>query len=464
MHSPSLQHRCRPERPSRPPGLRQREAPPTIGWQYLWSALRIQAYLKYTYTNGAPSGTLSYTPPGTLGVQYEFRYLPNNGYTDAVRSAPITVAAGPPPPPTIVTSSLAGGSVQQPYSQTLQVSGGTPALVWTLTSGALPQGLSLSPGGVITGTPSQVGMFSFSVQVKDSDLRVATKTLSITVTQSPYALSISAASVPPGTAISTTWTAPAGSAANDWVAVFVVGTANSTYLKYTYTNGAPSGTLSYTPPGTLGVQYEFRYLPNNGYTDVARSATITVAAGPPPAPVILTSLLANGNLGQPYSQTLLTSGGTTPFLWSITSGALPPGLTLNTSGAIAGTPSQLGVSNFTVRLQDSASRVTTASLLINVTQHPAAPYTLSISAASVPPGTAISTTWTAPAGSGVQDWVSLYRVGNPNTIYGDWRYTNGATSGTFGTTAPATPGDYEFRYLPNNGYTDVTRSATITVR
>jgi hypothetical protein len=269
--------------------------------------------------------------------------------------------------------------------------------------------------------------------------------------------------VQPGAAISTTWTAPAGSSGTDWVSLYLVGNANTSFGTWKYTNGATSGTFNTTAPATPGT-YEFRYLLNNGYTDAARSAPVTVAVGPPPPPLILTSSLPGGNMGQPYSQTLQTSGGTTPFVWSITTGALPPGLTLNTAGVIAGTPSQLGVFAFSVKLQDSASRVATASLSITVTPPPASPYTLSISSASVQPGAAISTTWTAPAGSSGKDWVSLYPAGNSNTNFGAWIYTNGATSGTFNTTAPATPGTYEFRYLLNDGYTDAARSAPVTVR
>jgi hypothetical protein len=59
--------------------------------------------------------------------------------------------------------------------------------------------------------------------------------------------------------------------------------------------------------------------------------------------------------------------------------------------------------------------------------------------------------------------VSLYKVGASNYSYGPWRYTNGATSGTFSVTAPSTAGDYEFRYLLNNGYTSVAKSAVVKV-
>ena len=90
-------------------------------------------------------------------------------------------------------------------------------------------------------------------------------------------------------------------------------------------------------------------------------------------------------------------------------------------------------------------------------------YSLTPSTTSVAAGGALSVSWTAPAGSSSFDWISLYKVGDDNHNYGWWKYTGGATSGTFALTAPTEPGQYEFRYLTNNGYTDVARSATITV-
>src|SRR5437773_11371127 len=65
----------------------------------------------------------------------------------------------------------------------------------------------------------------------------------------------------------------------------------------------------------------------------------------------------------------------------------------------------------------------------------------------------------AVAGSPSNKWATRTPATDPNR----WVYTGGAASGTFLTTAPDTPGDYEFRYLLNNGYTDAARSRTITV-
>ena len=67
------------------------------------------------------------------------------------------------------------------------------------------------------------------------------------------------------------------------------------------------------------------------------------------APGITTgSLLPTGLLGSAYSQTLAATGGTAPYTWSVTAGALPAGLTLSSAGVLSGTPTSVGTSNFTV--------------------------------------------------------------------------------------------------------------------
>lgn len=88
---------------------------------------------------------------------------------------------------------------------------------------------------------------------------------------------------------------------------------------------------------------------------------------------------------------------------------------------------------------------------------------LSVSAAQVTPGSPLSVSWAAPNGRPSSDWVSLYRVGDPNESYGAWVYTDGSVSGTFATTAPAEPGVYEFRYFADDRYIDAARSSTVTV-
>jgi hypothetical protein len=81
----------------------------------------------------------------------------------------------------LTATSLPNGTTTVPYSQTLTASGGQSPYTWTLVSNSLPAGLSLSSGGVISGTPTTAGTTNFIVQVKDNTNAIATQALSLTI-------------------------------------------------------------------------------------------------------------------------------------------------------------------------------------------------------------------------------------------------------------------------------------------
>ncbi len=82
----------------------------------------------------------------------------------------------------ITTTSLPSAMVAGAYSQTLQESGGTAPFVWSISANSLPGGLSLNPStGEISGTPSTIGTYNFTVQVTDANNQIATKDLSLLI-------------------------------------------------------------------------------------------------------------------------------------------------------------------------------------------------------------------------------------------------------------------------------------------
>lgn len=93
----------------------------------------------------------------------------------------LTISAGPSGP-TITASSLPDGSVGVAYSATVSATGGAPPYSWSISAGSLPTGLSINAvSGVISGTPTTSGAFSFTVLVTDANNRTGSANLSINV-------------------------------------------------------------------------------------------------------------------------------------------------------------------------------------------------------------------------------------------------------------------------------------------
>jgi len=149
---------------------------------------------------GGSDGVYAYGSTGQFPVN---SYQSSNYWVDVVFN---TTAAGAPL--SITTASLPGGTQGTAYNQTITAGGGTTPYSWILASGSsLPAGLTLSTGGVISGTPTATGTTSFTVKVTDSSspVQTAQATLSITI----------ATSAPPPGCPCTIWpstAAPAGTA------------------------------------------------------------------------------------------------------------------------------------------------------------------------------------------------------------------------------------------------------------
>jgi hypothetical protein len=114
---------------------------------------------------------------------------------------PTTISIAPLPL-AISTTSLAPGSVRKSYQATLSSTGGTGMTTWNVTSGTLPGGVTLGANGVLSGTPTAVGTFTFTVQASDAGWagNTATQPLSVTVGSREIVLYASDA-----TAIAGTW-------------------------------------------------------------------------------------------------------------------------------------------------------------------------------------------------------------------------------------------------------------------
>jgi N-acetylneuraminic acid mutarotase len=167
-----------------------------------------------------------------------------------------------------------------------------------------------------------------------------------------------------GQSYSTTLTATGGSGKYTWSLAYESGALPSGLQLSS--NGVISGTpeeeeTSYPHFYTFTVQVTDS---NNLSQTATKDLTIQIAE-----PLLIeTDSLPDGAIGNSYSETLYRYGGIGPFIWSVASGSLPSGLSLdNYSGTISGTPTATGTSSFTIGVADSTSTPQSYSRVLSIT-------------------------------------------------------------------------------------------------
>jgi hypothetical protein len=191
----------------------------------------------------------------------------------------IAVAAGVTPVQ-INTASVPAGQVGVAYSTMIQATGGTTPYSWTISSGALPAGLTLTAGtGSISGAPTASGSFSFTAKVTDStspSAQTATKALTLTIAAAPNPVQITTTSLPSAqvsSSYSTTLAASNGTTPYSW-------SITSGSLPAGLTLTAATGVISGTPT-TAGTSSFTVKVTDSGSPATSASAnlSITVASG-----------------------------------------------------------------------------------------------------------------------------------------------------------------------------------------
>lgn len=263
----------------------------------------------------------------------------------------------------ISSSAQPEAAIGKPYSTSLAATGGTGSFTWSLDGGSLPAGLSLDPAtGAITGTPTKLGSSKFTVRVADAGppTQFATKSVTVLVAKP---LAVNTSLLPGGTVggrYTSSLAAVGGTAPYQWSVTPGNGSLPAG-LSLNPATGAITGTPTSAGTSTFVVQVSDAATPSQSSTE---SLSIAVTS-----PLVLSTLtLPAGVLNASYSQTLSAFGGASPYTWSISSGSLPAGLTLNpTSGSLGGTPTATGTSTFTVQIADSGKPSVSVSRSFTVT-------------------------------------------------------------------------------------------------
>ncbi len=342
--------------------------------------------------------TVSGTPTSAAGSPYTGTIRVSDGGANTANfNFSIVINAAQVAPTITSTSPLPTGTVGTPYSYQFTATGTTP-ISWSGTS--IPAGLTLSAGGLLSGTSSSA----------------ASNTLAITATNgagtagpTSFTLVINAA----GTAPVITTTSPITSGTTGVAYSFQFAASGTTPISWSAT-GLPAwatfnntGLLQGTPNavGTVVIAVTA----TNSIGSVGPTSFSLTIAGVAPT-ITSTSPLPTGVVGTGYSFQFAATG-TTPLTWSAT--GLPSWASLSTSGLLTGTPTAAATTSISVSVTNSAGSAGPTSFSLPVIARPlitstspitsgtvGVPYTYTFAASGTAP-----ITWTA---TGPLPWATLH--------------------------------------------------------
>ena len=262
----------------------------------------------------------------------------------AERALTITIL----PKVTVTTESLSPILLNQPYSFQLTATG-AGSYTWSVASGTLPPGLALSTGGLLSGTPTQVGASTFTVLAREGN-RSDTKTLTLTVVEQLVASAGELRRAEVSRPFVYTPTVRGGLTPYTWS--IASGTLPSG-LALDPATGAVRGTP--LAAGAFPVQLQVK-------DSAGLSATVPLGLAVARKLALTTTRLRPANEARRYSAPLVKAGGVGPFVYRIVGGRLPAGLRLNTAtGRISGVPLRDGRFEIRVRVRDSLGAISTPS-------------------------------------------------------------------------------------------------------
>lgn len=298
----------------------------------------------------------TFTTPAITANKVYYVAARRLGCTEESVRVAISVTANP----AIVfnTTTLINASNGFAYTKQIDAAtGGTPGFTYSITNGStLPSGLSLSSSGLISGTPTATGNFTFSITATDAKGCSLTANYALTVTP---ALVLTPGVLPDGTT-GVSYPAQIIPSATGGTGPYVY-SAVSLPPGFAFDPNTRGITGIPTQTGTFNIPINVTDATGNSVT---ASYTVKVTD-----PLVLTpATLANGITGRVYPTQIIPSatGGTGPYVYSATN--LPPGLTFNpATREITGTPSSQGTYTFPVTVTDANGKTVTTNYTVVIT-------------------------------------------------------------------------------------------------
>lgn len=254
----------------------------------------------------------------------------------------------------IATESLKPAAVGSPYSATLEGAGLPSDVTWEVTTGALPAGLTLSPAGTISGTPTATGSSTVTVKATAKEknfgpTRIDSRQYTLNVLQ-PLSAKLSRSTAEAKVRFRATLLAAGGQSPYTWSAAGVPAGLSV----------GSDGVISGVPTRTGSFAFTARVVDASG---AAKDTQVRLVVRPRLS--IATKFLPVAAAGRAYRAKIATRGGVEGKRWA--SGALPNGLKLGaTTGTITGVPASAGTFRITVRVRDALGAVSRKTLVLSI--------------------------------------------------------------------------------------------------
>jgi hypothetical protein len=242
-----------------------------------------------------------------------------------------TVAVGP--------TAIPDGTVGTPYSATLTATNGTSPS-FAITAGTLPAGLTLSPAGVLSGTPTEGGNYTFTVGVTATGATAGQRqfTLRVVLTLQGVALA-------------------AGTTGVDYAAQLAPPAGATAPVTWKFISGKLAAGLAFGADGTVSGRpaeagtFTFEAEATDAKGGSA-NATFTLTVNYPTL-TLASTRLPDARQGVPFRFQVAPVGGTLPYAFTLVSGKLPKGLNFGPKGLVRGKPLVAGRFRWTTLVKDA---------------------------------------------------------------------------------------------------------------